>query len=373
MKTLISIGTRPEAIKMIPIVLKARENGLHCDVLFTGQHKEIVLDLFKIFDIKPKFSLDIMKEGQTLEYLTANIIMKVGDILKENTYYDYVLVHGDTTTSMAVALSCFYNSVKVCHVEAGLRTYNLFSPFPEEFNRQCISRISNINFCPTPTALDILEKENLNIYSKSYMVGNTVIDMLFRVKDKLEDDSVSLLTDFNHSLLLEDYVLITAHRRENWGSKLETIFKTIVSLATKYPKLKFVYPVHPNPKVKEPANRILGKLDNIILLEPQDYFNFTALMIRSKFIITDSGGIQEEAPAIGKKVIVLRENTERPEAVSLGLAKLVGADKSLFESAFNEFYNESLLNVASDNIESPYGDGDSALKILKIIYGNDLT
>ena len=374
-------GTRPEAIKMAPL-LKEFQNypmDFKTIVCVTGQHREMLDQVLEIFDITPDYDLNIMKQGQDLYDVTARVLLGMKDVLL-NEKPNLVLVHGDTTTSTAAALAAFYQQIPVGHVEAGLRTHNIYSPWPEEMNRQITSRIATYNFSPTS-----LSKQNLlaeNIQDKSIVVtGNTVIDALYMVVDKIKNDK-QLDTFLANSLLSAGYdinrlqsdkklVLITGHRRENFGVGFIEICKAIKVLTDKYQDVDFVYPMHLNPNVREPIHQVFGKdlsnFKNIFFIEPLEYLSFVYLMEKSNIILTDSGGIQEEAPGLGKPVLVMRDTTERPEALEAGTVKLVGtnSDKIIYEVS-SLLDNQNYYDKMSKSI-NPYGDGNASNKIVQFL------
>lgn len=374
-------GTRPEAIKMAPLV---KEFQKHPDefktiVCVTGQHREMLDQVLKIFDITPDYDLNIMKQGQDLYDVTSRVLTGMRDVLKE-TNPDVVLVHGDTTTSTAAALAAFYQQIPVGHVEAGLRTHNIYSPWPEEMNRQITGRIAEYDFAPTPLSKENLLKENVD-EGKVTVTGNTVIDALYWVVDKIKNDS-ELRNSLSEELKSAGYdtdrlkdgkklVLITGHRRENFGDGFISMCKAIKTLTEKYPDVDFVYPMHLNPNVRKPIHEVFGEdlsgLENMFFIEPLSYLPFVFLMEKSDIVLTDSGGIQEEAPGLGKPVLVMRDTTERPEALSAGTVKLVG-------TAYDKIVNEvSLLLDDKDHYEkmskavNPYGDGLACKRIVETL------
>lgn len=365
-KILIVFGTRPEAIKMSPLVKVFKEDITNFDtkVCVTGQHREMLDQVLDFFSIVPDFDLNLMKPNQNLHNLTADIITGVKTVL-EDFKPDYVFVHGDTTTSMAAALASFYSGVKVCHVEAGLRTNNKLSPFPEEINRQITSRISDIHFAPTEKSKQNLLLENI-AESKIFVTGNTVIDALFQGKKIIKKRSFisikDLKTKFDEN---REFILVTGHRRENHGRGFVNIILALKDIAKNYPDIDIIYPVHPNPKVKDPVEKELGGINNIKLINPQPYEAFIWLMDNCKLIITDSGGVQEEAPSLGKPVLVMRNTTERPEAIDIGTVVLVGADRNkIVEKTIELIDSEEKYNAMSF-LNNPYGNGDAARKIIK--------
>ena len=367
-KVLLIFGTRPEAIKMAPLVkefLKHRD-CFESKVCVTAQHREMLDQVLEFFDIKPDFDLDLMKPGQNLHSLTADIIKSLKQIL-EDFKPNYVFVHGDTTTAMASSIASFYSGAKVCHVEAGLRTNNKLSPFPEEINRQIAGRVCDYHFAPTITSKQNLLKEN--IFEHSILVtGNTVIDALFESVKRVENLSNGVIEFIKSELEVDqDVILVTGHRRENHGYGFEHICRALKEIAEKKPEIKIIYPVHLNPKVQEPVKKHLSNLENIMLIDPLSYPDFIWLMNRSKLIITDSGGVQEEAPSLGKPVLVMRDTTERPEAVDAGTVILVGTDKELIVSETLDLLdNDKKFNSMSE-LHNPYGDGKACQRIVEFL------
>lgn len=380
-KIMLVFGTRPEAIKMAPLVKEFQKysNKFQTIVCVTGQHREMLDQVLKIFDIIPNYDLDIMKKDQDLYDVTARVLVGMRDILKE-VQPDLVLVHGDTTTSTAVALAAFYQQIPVGHVEAGLRTGNIYSPWPEEMNRQITSRIATYNFAPTPLSRENLLKENVS-EEKITITGNTVIDALYMVVDKIHNDKKlnaeldGILKkagyDLNRLANGKKLVLITGHRRENFGDGFINMCTAIKDLTTKYPDVDFVYPMHLNPNVRKPIHEVFGKdlsnLANMFFIEPLEYLSFVFLIEKCNIVLTDSGGIQEEAPSLGKPVLVMRDTTERPEALDAGTVKLVGTDyvKIIGEVSHllddHDYYDE--MNKASN----PYGDGLACSRIVNVV------
>lgn len=374
-------GTRPEAIKMAPLV---KEFQKHPDkfqtiVCVTGQHRQMLDQVLEIFEIKPDYDLNIMKQGQDLYDVTARVLTGMRDVLKE-TQPDVVLVHGDTTTSTAAALAAFYQQIPVGHVEAGLRTHNIYSPWPEEMNRQITGRIAEYDFAPTPLSRENLLAEGVN-EDKITVTGNTVIDALYMVVDKIKNnkeldkelEAVLKDTGYDVNRLADGkkLVLITGHRRENFGDGFISMCKAIKKLTEKYPDVDFVYPMHLNPNVRKPIHEVFGKnlegLGNMFFIEPLEYLSFVYLMEKSNIVLTDSGGIQEEAPGLGKPVLVMRDTTERPEALEAGTVKLVGTD---YDKIVNEV--SALLDNPSHYEEmskavNPYGDGKACERITRAI------
>lgn len=370
MKKVLSIfGTRPEAIKMAPVV-KALEaqSGIKSLVCVTAQHREMLDQVMNLFAIRADYDLNIMKPGQSLTQATSRMLSALEPVLKD-CQPDLVLVHGDTSTTLCGALAAFYQQIPVGHVESGLRTYNIYSPWPEEANRQLTSIVTKLHFAPTKTSAQHLYDEHNNP-DHIHVTGNTVVDALLDVIERLKDDEdlkQSLQQQFTELDFTKPRVLITGHRRENFGGGFESICEAIKALAIKYPDYEFVYPVHLNPNVKEPVNRLLNGLTNIKLIEPQDYLPFVYLMSTSRIILTDSGGIQEEAPSLGIPVLVMRETTERQEAVESGTVKLVGTHApTIIAEVSNLIDNEAIYNKMSQ-AHNPYGDGQASERIVKII------
>lgn len=353
-------GTRPEAIKMAPLVKELeKRKEIDSKVLVTAQHREMLDSVLALFEITPDFDLNIMKHGQTISDITSRVIYGAGEIFKREKP-DIVLVHGDTTTTFAAALAAFYQKIPVGHVEAGLRTGNIYSPYPEEMNRKLTGSLSTYHFSPTVMNRDNLLRENVN-ENNILITGNTVIDALLSVTAKeysFEDETINQIDSSKQRL-----VLLTCHRRENWGEPMEHIFSAIAELAKKHEDIVVVFPMHKNPLVRELAHRYMGDNDRIRLIEPLDYEPFANLMKKAYFILTDSGGIQEEAPSLGKPVLVLRTETERPEAVEAGTVKLAGVEREevlhLADRLLSEpdFYNEMACAT------NPYGDGKASKRI----------
>ena len=366
-KVLLVFGTRPEAIKMAPLVkeFKKYPSDFDTKVCVTAQHREMLDQVLNFFEIRPDFDLDLMKPGQNLFSLTASIITELHSVLGEFKP-EYVLVHGDTTTTMATSIAAFYSGATVCHVEAGLRTFDKKSPFPEEINRQITGRISDLHFAPTQISQENLLKENVT-QTSILVTGNTVIDALLESVEKVSIHPSPVAINLEKALGKRDVVLVTGHRRENHGGGFERICKALKEIALKKPDLEIVYPVHLNPKVLEPVNRHLSAIENIKLIEPLSYPDFIWLMNRSKLIITDSGGVQEEAPSLGKPVLVMRDTTERPEAVDAGTVILVGTDTELIVSeALDLLSNNERYNLMS-KLHNPYGDGNACERIVSFI------
>ncbi|MCZ8197292.1 MAG: UDP-N-acetylglucosamine 2-epimerase (non-hydrolyzing) [Flavobacterium sp.] len=365
MKILLCFGTRPEAIKMAPLCVALKKTNFDVKICITAQHRKMLDQVLDFFEIHPDYDLDLMKENQTLNQLSSKIIFEIDKVLTKETP-DLVIVHGDTTTSSMVALASFHKSIKVAHVEAGLRTYNKNAPFPEEINRQLTGKIADYHFAPTSWAAENLYKENI---SKDNVVvtGNTVIDALFLALQKIKDNE-SLINEDLQKIFLnnKNVILTTIHRRENFGAGFENICNALNTLALNN-DVKIVIPVHLNPNVQEPVTRILGKNKNILLMEPLNYPNFVYALNNAKIIITDSGGVQEEAPSLGKPVLVVRDTTERPEAVEAGTVKLVGTDsEKIISEAQKLLLNKEYYNTFSSK-SNPYGDGNSSEKIIDFL------
>ena len=366
-KILLIFGTRPEAIKMAPLVKEFQKHTeiFETKVCVTAQHREMLDQVLNFFDIQPDYDLNLMKPGQNLYSLTATIIESLKPIL-ENFVADFVFVHGDTTTSMAGSIASFYSGAKVCHVEAGLRTNNKLSPFPEEINRQITGRICDYHFAPTETSKNNLLLENISEDS-ILVTGNTVIDALLSSVEKVNSNPSELINRLSRKIGDKEVVLVTGHRRENHGGGFERICNALKQIAEDDINRLIIYPVHLNPKVQEPVKRILSDVENIILIDPLAYQDFIWLMNRSKIIITDSGGVQEEAPSLGKPVLVMRDTTERPEAVEAGTVLLVGTNKKLIVSeALNLLNNKDVFEKMS-KLHNPYGDGLASKRIVEFI------
>lgn len=359
-------GTRPEAIKMAPLVhALANDDRFEAKVCVTAQHREMLDQVLALFEIIPDYDLNLMKVGQTLNDITARILIELKPVLQEFKP-DVVLVHGDTATTFAASLAAYYEQIVVGHVEAGLRTGNIYSPWPEEANRRLTGTLSNYHFAPTETSKDNLLKENF--YADDiYVTGNTVIDALLMIKDKIENDAelnATLASLFPFIDENKKLILVTGHRRESFGGGFERICEALAITAKKHPETQIIYPMHLNPNVREPVNRILAGIDNIFLIEPQQYLPFIYLMSRSHIILTDSGGIQEEAPSLGKPVLVMRDTTERPEAVAAGTVKLVGTDINVITSSLDELLTNDDIYHAMSKAHNPYGDGQACQRIL---------
>lgn len=385
MKTIMLVfGTRPEAIKMCPLVkeFQKHHNEFKTLVCVTGQHREMLDQVLTIFDVHPDFDLNIMKQGQDLTDITARVLTGMRDVFKV-CKPDVVLVHGDTTTSTAAALAAFYQQIPVGHVEAGLRTHNIYSPWPEEMNRQVTGRISTYNFSPTPLSEKNLLEEK--VHGDIFVTGNTVIDALHWVVEKLNSDrtlaakQIEVLAEAGYDVTrLDDgrkLVLITGHRRENFGEGFIHMVSAIRDLKEKYPNVDFVYPMHLNPNVRKPIHEVFGeelsKLGNMFFIEPLQYLEFVYLMEKSSIVLTDSGGIQEEAPGLGKPVLVMRDTTERPEALSSGTVHLVGTNyEKIMTEVSNLLDNEVAYEMMSKAV-NPYGDGKACERIVRILNGEE--
>lgn len=378
-KVLLVFGTRPEAIKMVPLVLELKKHpDIETHVCVTGQHREMLDQVLDLFNITPDYDLNIMKQGQDLYDITSRVILGMKDVLND-CKPNIVFVHGDTTTSTATALATFYKQIPVAHVEAGLRTYNIYSPWPEEMNRQITGRIASIHFAPTLNSKQNLLLEGIK-ENNIYVTGNTVIDTLYLVKDKIYTDNI-LATKIEESITQNGYnidrinknkklVLITGHRRENFGDGFMNICNAIKHLSLKYPNVDFIYPMHLNPNVRKPINDIFGKertINNLFFIEPLEYLSFVYLMDKSYLVLTDSGGIQEEAPGFGKPVLVMRDTTERPEAVEAGTVKLVGTNKDIIITEVSELIDNEKYYQTMSQANNPYGDGNASKLIVDVI------
>lgn len=382
MKTVMLVfGTRPEAIKMAPLVkaFQAASDSFRTLVCVTGQHREMLDQVLHIFDIRPDYDLNIMKQGQDLYDVTSRVLLGLREVLKE-ARPDVVLVHGDTTTSTAAALAAFYAQIPVGHVEAGLRTHNIYSPWPEEMNRQLTGRMATWHFAPTPLSRQNLLAENV-AEAQITVTGNTVIDALYWVVDKIKHDA-SLSQQLDAELQRAGYdvqrladgrklVLITGHRRENFGDGFIHMCTAIKDLTQRYPQVDFVYPMHLNPNVRKPIHEVFGQdlsgLGNMFFIEPLEYLSFVHLMEKSHIVLTDSGGIQEEAPGLGKPVLVMRDTTERPEALTAGTVKLVGTDYDKIVSAVSTLLDDEAAYQAMSRAVNPYGDGKACGRIVETL------
>lgn len=364
-KVLMVFGTRPEAIKMAPLVLELRRSKtLNVEVCVTAQHREMLDQVLSLFDIVPDYDLNIMKAGQDLYDITSRVLLGLRDVIQK-AKPDVLLVHGDTTTTFASSLAAFYEKVEIGHVEAGLRTGNLYSPWPEEANRKLTGSLTKYHFAPTPTSEEALLREGVK-KADIYVTGNTVIDSLFWVTEKISKDD-GLQQTFNERFSEIDFnkkvVLVTGHRRESFGDGFENICNALKDIATKFEDAEIVYPVHLNPNVQEPVNRILASQPNIHLIPPLDYLPFVYLMNRSHLILTDSGGIQEEAPSLGKPVLVMRDTTERPEAVTAGTVKLVGTNSATLIGETTRLLTDDVYYKSMSDAHNPYGDGMACSRI----------
>lgn len=359
-KIMLVFGTRPEAIKMCPLVkeLKTRKN-IETIVCVTGQHRQMLDQVLEAFDVKPDYDLSIMKDKQTLFDITTNILNSIKAVL-ENVKPDVVLVHGDTTTTFVTALACFYLQIPVGHVEAGLRTYNVYSPYPEEFNRQAVGIVSQYNFAPTEMSKQNLLKEG-KCEDTIFVTGNTAIDAL---KTTVKEDYTHPELEWAKDSRL---IMITAHRRENLGEPMKHMFRAIKRVMDEHPDVKAIYPIHMNPVVRETANSILGDDDRIHIIEPLDVLDFHNFLSRSYMILTDSGGIQEEAPSLGKPVLVMRDTTERPEGISAGTLKLVGTEEEIIYNNFKLLLEDENEYKKMSNASNPYGDGFACKRIADIV------
>ena len=379
-RVMLVFGTRPEAIKMCPLVKEFQKHSDEFEtiVCVTGQHREMLDQVLNIFEVKPDFDLNIMKQGQDLYDVTARVLTGMRDVFKE-CKPDVVLVHGDTTTSTAAALAAFYQQIPVGHVEAGLRTHNIYSPWPEEMNRQITGRIASYNFSPTPLSESNLKEEKAQ--GEIYVTGNTVIDALHMVVNKLKNDE-SLAKEQKGILKKAGYdvnrladgrklVLITGHRRENFGEGFIHMVTAIKDLKNKYPEVDFVYPMHLNPNVRKPIHEVFGEdlsnLDNMFFIEPLQYLEFVYLMEKATIVLTDSGGIQEEAPGLGKPVLVMRDTTERPEALASGTVHLVGTDYQKIMDEVSTLLEDDNAYEKMSKAVNPYGDGKACERIVKIL------
>ena len=391
MKLLIVFGTRPEAVKMAPLVKEFQKYPEKFDtkVCVTGQHRQMLDQVLEVFDIRPDYDLNIMAPNQDLYDITSKVLVGMRDVLKE-FQPSVVFVHGDTTTSMATSLAAFYQRIRIAHVEAGLRTYNLYSPWPEEMNRQVTDRLCDYCFAPTETSRNNLLQEKIDA-SKIFVTGNTVIDALLWVLNKIENDphlqqnlqqllekagypihkhsnSNSQLPTLNSQLLTlnSQLLLVTGHRRENFGEGFLNICKALKTIARAHPDIDIVYPVHLNPNVQKPVYELLANIPNIYLIAPVDYLPFVYLMQHAYLILTDSGGVQEEAPSLGKPVLVMRNTTERPEAVEAGTVKLVGTDAEAIIANVNLLLNDPSVYDRMTQAHNPYGDGRACERIVKV-------
>ncbi|MBV7298615.1 non-hydrolyzing UDP-N-acetylglucosamine 2-epimerase [Enterovibrio paralichthyis] len=368
MKKILTIfGTRPEAIKMAPLVHELNNHhNVEVKCCVTAQHREMLDQVLQLFEIEPDYDLDLMTAGQTLNDVTARILLELKDVLRE-FQPDVVLVHGDTATTFAASLAAYYEQIKVGHVEAGLRTGNIYSPWPEEANRKLTGVLANYHFAPTENSKNNLLSEG---YSEGgiFVTGNTVVDALLLAKEKIDSDAelqATLKAQFPYLDTDKKMILVTGHRRESFGGGFERICTALAQIASEHKDCQIVYPLHLNPNVREPVQRILSGIENIVLTEPQQYLPFVYLMNQAHIILTDSGGIQEEAPSLGKPVLVMRETTERPEAVAAGTVKLVGTDVELITSSIRELLQDEKKYQEMSFAHNPYGDGQASKRIVE--------
>ena len=384
-KVMLVFGTRPEAIKMCPLVKEFQKHPEEFEtiVCVTGQHREMLDQVLSIFDVKPDYDLNIMKQGQDLYDVTARVLTGMRDVFTV-CKPDVVLVHGDTTTSTAAALAAFYQQIPVGHVEAGLRTHNIYSPWPEEMNRQITGRIADYNFAPTPLSEHNLQEEKA--HGQIFVTGNTVIDALHMVVDKLKNDralaerQINVLKNAGYDVSRLDggkkLVLITGHRRENFGEGFISMVTAMKDLSEKYPDVDFVYPMHLNPNVRKPIHEVFGedltKFENFFFIEPLQYLEFVYLMEKSTVVLTDSGGIQEEAPGLGKPVLVMRDTTERPEALKSGTVHLVGTNHDLIVSEVSTLLDDAQAYERMSKAVNPYGDGKACSRIVRALKGEQV-
>lgn len=372
-KVLTVFGTRPEAIKMAPLVTQfIADDRFNPKVCVTGQHREMLDQVLELFEITPDYDLNIMKSGQTLPEITSKILVELTPIIK-SFQPELILVHGDTATTFAASLAAYYEQVPVAHVEAGLRTGDIYSPWPEEANRKLTGALARLHFAPTNSSKQNLLNEG---YPEENIIvtGNTVIDALFHIQKVLESNEPlksSLKEQFSFLDHNKKVILVTGHRRESFGEGFENICKALASIARDYPDAQIVYPVHLNPNVQEPVNRILKNIDNIYLIEPQQYLPFTYLMGKAHIILTDSGGIQEEAPSLGKPVLVMRNTTERPEAIDAGTVKLIGTDQDRIVKEIKLLMDDNSEYKKMSQAHNPYGDGMAVKRIVDVISKKD--
>jgi len=369
MKVLTVFGTRPEAIKMAPLALQlAGDERFDARVCVTAQHREMLDQVLGLFELVPEYDLDLMTPGQDLNDVTTGILQGMKEVLGDFKP-DIVLVHGDTATTFATTLACYYQQIPVGHVEAGLRTGNLYSPWPEEGNRKLTGALAAVHFAPTDTSRNNLLEEGVDP-TTVHVTGNTVVDALLEVASKLENDQELATELAGRFPMLEDdkrLILVTGHRRESFGGGFERICQALADTAKAHPDTQILYPVHLNPNVREPVNRLLAGIDNVHLIAPQDYLPFVYLMNRAHIILTDSGGIQEEAPSLGKPVLVMRDTTERPEAVEAGTVKLVGTDVSTITGELTRLLTDTAAYDAMSYAHNPYGDGKACQRIRDVL------
>lgn len=369
-KVLLVFGTRPEAIKMAPLALqlKQQKDYFETRVCVTGQHRQMLDQVLELFSLTPDYDLNLMKPGQTLSDITSGVLKGLEQVFTE-WMPDVVLVHGDTATTFAASLAAYYHKISVGHVEAGLRTGDIYSPWPEEANRKLTGALTTYHFAPTQSSYNNLIKENIDPKNIT-ITGNTVIDALLTVKEKVETDRVVIARfeqQFDFLDPTKKLILVTGHRRENFGQGFLNICTALANIAKEYPDVQIVYPVHLNPNVQKPVNELLSGISNIYLIAPQDYLPFVYLMNRSYLILTDSGGIQEEAPSLGKPVLVMRDTTERPEAVEAGTVKLVGTDAALIQQSVVELLENTDLYQMMAAAHNPYGDGTACQQIIRAL------
>jgi UDP-N-acetylglucosamine 2-epimerase (non-hydrolysing) len=366
-KVLFVFGTRPEAIKLAPVIKKFQSNStFDTKVCVTAQHREMLDQILSFFEIQPDYDLNLMKPGQNLNDITSDILIKIKDVF-DDFLPDFVFVHGDTTTTFATSLSAFYNKIKVCHIEAGLRTKNKQSPFPEELNRVLTAQIAEYHFPPTLKSMSNLILENISVDS-ILVTGNTVIDALYFTLEKIKDSKSLVFSELNEKInFSKRIILVTGHRRENFGNGFINICLALKAIAEKYEQVEIVFPVHLNPNVQKPVYDILGNVKNIKLISPLPYQSFIWLLNKSDIVLTDSGGIQEEAPSLGKPVFVMRENTERPEAVEAGTVILVGTSEKKIVHEVSKLIDDSNAYLQMSTRHNPYGDGLSSDRILNFL------
>ncbi|MDA9580508.1 UDP-N-acetylglucosamine 2-epimerase (non-hydrolyzing) [Luminiphilus sp.] len=362
-------GTRPEAIKLAPVIIRAkRDPAIAASVVVTGQHKQMLNQVLSLFDIEPDLNLNIMSAAQSLSEITSRILAGL-DQAWGLEQPDCIVVHGDTATTFAASLAGFYRRIPICHVEAGLRTFDKSSPWPEEVNRKLTAVVADLHFAPTTIAEQNLIGEGIS-KDAIHVTGNTVVDALLLTVERMEKDKSlldSIRCKFDFLDETKELILVTGHRRENFGTGFENICSALAEIALKNAQVQIVYAVHLNPNVQQPVQKYLGSIDNINLIEPQDYYSFIYLMKKSHFILTDSGGIQEEAPSLGKPVLVMRDTTERPEGVQAGTVKLVGAEKTRILNGVTTLLHDQSLYVQMSEAKNPYGDGEASQRILTAI------
>lgn len=369
-KILLVFGTRPEAIKMAPLVheMKRYPQDFELKVCVTAQHREMLDQVLDLFEISPDYDFDIMKAGQSLSDIVASILSKLSDVVEKDRP-DCIVVHGDTSTALASSLVGFFHRIPVAHVEAGLRTGNISSPWPEEFNRRVVGLVTDLHFSPTEASKqNIIRERGAN--AQVFVTGNTGIDALFYVLHTLlarSDVSKKIREKYDFITKFEKFILITNHRRENFGEKMEGIFYAIADLAKAHPKVGFLFPIHKNPEVQRSSRSVLSGFQNVILTDPLDYLDFVYLMDKCTLIITDSGGIQEEAPSLGKPVILTRDTSERPEAIHAGTVKMVGYDRNVITESVSELLSSPVAYALMSSIKNPYGDGQASKQIAKIL------